>query len=160
MHLSDNMHFADNRRRTSIFTRWKSLAYILKITCLHSVIFIEWTYCDRLDPKIPGYLHIYLPFCLSICMSFCLYVSVYVCLFALERRNYLADFYYTFHKWSPIIYVWLCAFEFHCNNIIDDLTAAIFKEKNETVVTATITMCFSWISVFEYFSLLFLIIMP
>ena len=26
-HLSDNVHFTDNRRRTSIFTRSKSLVY-------------------------------------------------------------------------------------------------------------------------------------
>ena len=36
---------------------------------LHSVIFIDWMYCDRGGPKIPG--------CLSV--SLCVYASVCVC---------------------------------------------------------------------------------
>ena len=46
------------------------------------------------------------PLCVCVC------VRVSVCLFALERRNYRADFNETFQKWSPIclvVCVWVLA---------------------------------------------------
>ena len=40
--------------------------------------------------------------CLSVCLCVCLYVCLSVCLFALERRNYWADFTQTLQEWSLV----------------------------------------------------------
>ena len=65
-------------------------------------------------------------------MSVCASVRLCVCLFALQRQNYLADFNETFYKWFPIGQ--LSAFEFQLINIIDNVTAAVFKKKQKTKV--------------------------
>ena len=56
-------------------------------------------------------------------MRLCVY------LFALQHQNYLADFNETFYKWFPVDQ--LSAFEFQLINIIDDVTAAVFKKKRK-----------------------------
>ena len=50
-------------------------------------------YCNRWGPEIPG---------LSVRVCVCVCVCLCVCLFALERRNYWADFDETLQKWSHI----------------------------------------------------------
>ena len=44
---------------------------------LHSVIFIDWMYCDRRGPENRG--------CLSVCLSVCVCVCVSVCLCVCEQ---------------------------------------------------------------------------
>ena len=52
---------------------------------LHSVIFIDWMYCDRRGPENRG--------CLSVCLCVCVWRAVW--------RNYWADFNLTYTNWSP-----------------------------------------------------------
>ena len=47
------------------------------------------------------------------------------------------------------LYGYLCAYELQLINIIDDITATIFYEKNESTVTATVLLWFFWNYEFE-----------
>ena len=129
----------------SFFTK---LVFHKRMLCyfLHSVIFIDWMYCDRGGPKIPGCLSVRVCVCVSVCVCVCLCVCVCVCLFALERRNYRADFNETFQKWSLVglyVCVWVSA---HYHNWWRH--GRHVGRKNEGTVTATVFIRFSWN--FEY----------
>ena len=77
----------------------ESVVSVFFVFCGFFYIFIDWMYCDRWGPKIPG--------CLSVCVCVCLCV----CLFALERRNYRANFNKTFQKGS-LVGLYVCVFTF------------------------------------------------
>ena len=91
-------------------------------------------YWDRSGPKIPG--------CLSVCVSVCVCVCVClsVCLSVCPHWHGDTN--------GPIsmklckigsLYVWLCAFVFQLNGIIDDTTAAILSEK--TILSVLVFQC-------------------
>ena len=82
----------------------------------------------------------------GVCLCVCLSVCLSVCLFALERRNYRADFNETFQKWSLVglyVRVWVSA---HYHNWWRH--GRHVGRKNEGTVTATVFIRFSWN--FEY----------
>ena len=68
----------------SLNTKSKTVSFLI-IDFLHSVIFIDWMYWDRLGPENTRVD------CVSVCVSVCLCVCLSVCLCRAVSQNYWAE---------------------------------------------------------------------